>query len=57
MLISDLPRRFRQSSRGRQEYTLAESPRLTGTKWDSLLAAVAEYIAIRHDHPCTGVVR
>lgn len=51
MLISDLPRRFHQSSRGRQEYALAESPRLTGTNWDSLLAAVVEHIAICHDHP------
>ena len=53
-LISDLPRRFHQSGRGRQEFTLAESPRLTGTKWDRLLAAVAEYIAICHDHPVPG---
>lgn len=51
MLISDLPRRFHQSSRGRQEHALAAAPRLTGTKWDSLLAAVAEHIAICHDHP------
>ena len=51
MLISDLPRRFHHSSRDRQEYALAEAPRLTGTNWDSLLAAAAEHIAITHDHP------
>ncbi len=51
MLISDLPRRFHQSTRDRQEYALAEAPRLTGTNWDALLAATAEHIAITHDHP------
>ena len=51
MLISDLPRRFHQSSRVRKEFALREPPRLTGTKWDSLLAAVAEHIAITHSHP------
>ena len=50
MLISDLPRRFHQSSRDRQEYALNEPPRLTGTNWDSLLAATAEHIAITHAH-------
>ena len=51
MLISDLPRRFHNSSRDRQEHALQEPPRLTGTKWDALLAATAEHIAITHDHP------
>ena len=51
MLISDLSRRFHQSSRDRQEYALAEAPRLTGTPWDCLLAATVEHIAITHDHP------
>ena len=51
MLISDLPRRFHQASRDRQQYALAEPPRLTGTKWDALLAAVAEHIAITHNFP------
>ena len=46
MLISDLPRRFHQSSRDRQECALEEPPRLTGTNWDALLAATAEHIAI-----------
>ena len=50
MLISDLPRRFHKSSRKRQQYALQEPPRLTGTKWDALLAATAEHIAITHDH-------
>lgn len=51
MMISDLPRRFRHSSRERQEYASEKPPRLTGINWDSLLAAVTEYIAITHDHP------
>ena len=51
MLLSDLARRFHNSSRDRQEYALREPPRLTGTKWDALLAATAEHIAITHSHP------
>lgn len=51
MIVRDLPRRFHSASRDRQAYALAEAPRLTGTKWDALLAATAEHIAILHDHP------
>lgn len=51
MLISDLPRRFHQSTRDRQEFALRRPPRLTHTNWDALLAATAEHIAITHDHP------
>ena len=51
MLISDLPRRFHAASRERQARALERAPRLTGTRWDALLAAVAEHIAICHDHP------
>ena len=51
MLISDLPRRFHAASPELQALSLKEPPRLTGTKWDALLAAVAEHIAITHDHP------
>lgn len=51
MLISDLPRRFHAASQDVQARSLAEPPRLTGTKWDALLAAVAEHIAITHGHP------
>ena len=51
MIIHDLPRRFHASSRDGQVHALAEAPPLTGTNWDALLAAVAEHIAIIHDHP------
>ena len=51
MLITDLPRRFHASTRELQARSLEEAPRLTGTRWDALLAAVAEHIAITHGHP------
>ena len=51
MLISDLARRFHESPIEVQRRALQYPPRLTGTKWDCLLAAVAEHIAITHDHP------
>lgn len=51
MLITDLPRRFHAASRELQAKSLEDPPRLTGTKWDALLAAVAEHFAICHGHP------
>ncbi len=50
MLITDLGRRFHQSTREGRRHALATPPPLTGTKWDCLLAAVAEHVAITHDH-------
>jgi hypothetical protein len=50
MLISDLARRFHESPFEVQQDALQQPPPLTGTKWDCLLAAVAEHIAITHDH-------
>ena len=51
MLIRDLPRRFHAAGRPLQELSLREVPKLTGTRWDALLAAVAEHMAILHDLP------
>ena len=51
MLISDLPRRFHAARRDLQACSLEEPSRLTGTKWDALLAAVVEHFAICHGHP------
>ena len=51
MLIRDLPRRFHAAGRPLQELSLREAPKLTGTRWDGLLAAVAEHMAILHDLP------
>ena len=50
MIVCDLPRRFHAASRPIQERSLADPPRLTGTRWDALLAAMAEHLAILHDH-------
>ncbi len=51
MLIRDLPRRFHAASHAVQAFSLQDAPKLTATRWDALLAAVAEHIAILHDHP------
>ena len=51
MLVSDLARRFHESSVEAQRWALKHPPPLTGTKWDSLLAATAEHVATTHDHP------
>ena len=50
MIVCDLPRRFHAASRPIQECSLTDPPSLTGTKWDALLAAMAEHLAILHDH-------
>ncbi len=50
-VLHDLPRRFHQLGVAEQRSVLATAPKLTGTRWDALLAAVAEHIAWLHDHP------
>lgn len=51
MLIRDLPRRFHAAGRTAQAFSLQQAPKLTRTRWDALLAAVAEHMAILHDLP------
>ncbi len=51
MLVYDLLRCFRQLDPGEQRQALELPPRLTGTRWDALLAASAEYAAQIHGHP------
>ena len=51
MLISDLPRRYHGASRDLQARSIEDSPRLTPTKWDALLAAMVEHLAICHNLP------
>lgn len=51
MLVRDLPRRFHATRGPLQGLSLCEAPKLTGTHWDALLAAVAEHLAILHDLP------
>ena len=51
LLVCDVPRQFHQLPGERQVKALQEPPDLTGTKWDALLAAMAEHVARLHDHP------
>ena len=48
MLVHDLPRQFRQLGPAARVAALEEAPRLTGTRWDALLAAMAEHVAEAH---------
>lgn len=48
MLVCDLPRRFHAASPDVRARCLADPPPLTSTRWDALLAAVAEHVAILH---------
>ena len=50
-LMHQLPRQFHSLTAAEQAAALPAAPPLTGTKWDALLAAVAEHIARLHDHP------
>ena len=49
-IAHDLPRRFLGLPRARQAEVLADPPPLTRTRWDALLAAVAEHVAELHGH-------
>ncbi len=49
-LMHQLPRQFHSLAPADQAATLLEAPPLTGTKWDALLAAVAEHVARLHGH-------
>ena len=50
-IIHDLPRRFHALSEDGQRQVLKSAPPLTGTRWDALLAATAEYLCELHGHP------
>ena len=50
-MLHDLPRSFHALTRERQAAVIATPPPLTGTRWDALLAAVAEHLATLHEHP------
>ena len=50
-IIHDLPRRFHALSEDGQRQVLKSAPTLTGTRWDALLAATAEYLCDLHGHP------
>ena len=48
MIVHDLPRRFHSASLDLQKQMLKPRPPLTERKWDALLAATAEHLAILH---------
>ena len=50
-ILHDLPRRFHRLGGAARRAALRAAPRLTGTRWDALLAAVAEHVAWLHDLP------
>ncbi|MDD9981643.1 MAG: hypothetical protein OXU81_09840 [Gammaproteobacteria bacterium] len=51
MFIHDLPRAFNMLGAETQRRVLDDAPPLTGTRWDALLAAMAEHLAELHGHP------
>lgn len=51
LLIYGLPRWFHQATPAERVAALADPPRLTGTPWDALLAAVTEHVAVLHGMP------
>ena len=50
VMIHDLPRSFHALRAREQKTVLDTPPDLTGTRWDALLAAIAEHIARLHGH-------
>lgn len=49
-LMHQLPRQFHRPTEIDQAKALVDSPPLTGTRWDALLAAVVEHVARLHCH-------
>ena len=49
-LMHQLPRQFHRLTEIDQAKALLDSPPLTGTRWDALLAAVVEHVARLHRH-------
>ena len=54
ILVHDLLRRFRRASPTARQRALKEPPRLTGTRWDAMLAGAAEFAAILHGYRVPG---
>ena len=50
-IIHGLPRRFHALTEEEQRQVMERAPALTGTRWDALLAATAEYLCELHGHP------
>ncbi len=50
-IVHDLPRRFHARTAERQREALRTPVPLTHTRWDAMLAATIEHLAILHGHP------
>ena len=50
MLVRQLQRSFHAGSDADRRTLLANRPRLTGTKWDAVIASVVEHVALRHGY-------
>ena len=48
MIIHDLPRYFHGATPETRKWMISERPQLTERRWDALLAATTEHIAILH---------
>lgn len=51
MIVCGFPRWFTSLTHAEQRRQLERRPSLTGTRWDALIAAMAENLAELHDHP------
>ena len=51
LVVRGIPRAFNRQSRQMQAATLEIAPAITGTRWDGMLAAIAEHLAWLHGHP------
>ena len=50
-ILRDLPRQFHAMNRETQRRELERGVDVTGTRWDALIAAVSEQLAMTHDLP------
>ncbi len=50
-ILRDLPRQFHALDRDLQRRELERGADVTGTRWDALIAAVSEQLALTHDLP------
>lgn len=47
-IVHELPRLFHSLDAEAQRQAIDEAPKLTGTAWDALIAAVVEHVAVLH---------
>ena len=51
LVVRGIPRSFRSRTRAVQKAILQVAPVITGSRWDGMLAAMAEHLAWLHNHP------